>query len=290
MKLLTYRRADGTVAHGHLTDGGDAVVELGPGDLADVVGTGTPAPGDPATAVPLSDVRVLSPLGRPGKVICAATNYQEHIVEGGGTRVDKTRTSPKLFNKFDTSVAGPGDAFVIPAISTAVDWEVELAVVIGREAREVPVEKALDHVFGYATANDISLRALDGIGYERDTENPWVGFFDWLEGKWADGAAPVGPYLVTADEVPDPQALELSLTVNGTVWQQASTADMIFTCAELVAFASRLCTLRPGDMILTGTPAGVGATTSTFVRDGDEMVAEVNGLGRLATPVRAGGE
>jgi 2-keto-4-pentenoate hydratase/2-oxohepta-3-ene-1,7-dioic acid hydratase in catechol pathway len=289
MKLLTYRRADGTIAHGHLTDDGSAVVELGEGDLLALVASGDLPRAGTAEPVPLGEVTVLTPLPRPGKVLCSATNYQEHIREGGGEPVDKARTSPKLFSKPDTSVAGPDQPFVVPGISTAVDWEVELAVVIGSEARDVPPEKALDHVFGYATSNDISLRALDGIGFERDTENPWVGFFDWLDGKWADGSAPVGPYLVTADEVPDPQALELSLTVNGEVKQQASTGDMIFSCAELVSFASRLCTLRPGDMILTGTPAGVGATTSTFLRPGDEMVAEVEGMGRLRTPVHAAG-
>lgn len=142
-------------------------------------------------------------------------------------------------------------------------------------------------MFGYATSNDLSLRALDRIGFERDTENPWVGFFDWLEGKWADHSAPVGPYLVTTDEIVDPQNLAISLELNGEIRQHASTAGMIFSCAELVAFASRLCTLRPGDIILTGTPSGVGAITSTFLKDGDEMVAEVEGLGRLVTPVRS---
>jgi 2-keto-4-pentenoate hydratase/2-oxohepta-3-ene-1,7-dioic acid hydratase in catechol pathway len=155
--------------------------------------------------------------------------------------------------------------------------------VIGSEARGVGVDAALGHVFGYATSNDISLRSLD-IGYERDL-GPNVGFFDWLEGKWADGSAPVGPWLVTAGAVPDPQALGIRLEVNGEVRQQSSTREMIFSVAELVSFASRLCTLRPGDVILTGTPAGVGATTSTYLKDGDLVVTEVEGLGRLETPV-----
>lgn len=189
--------------------------------------------------------------------------------------------------EFDNAIAGPDDVFVIPEISAAADWEVELAVVIGRGGRNILVDRALSHVFGYATSNDLSLRALDRIGFERDTSNPWVGFFDWLEGKWADHSAPVGPYLVTADEVPDPQTLEISLRLNGEVRQQASTADMIFSCAELIAFASRLCTLRPGDIILVGTPSGVGATTGTSLKDGDVMVAEVEGLGQLVTEVHS---
>ncbi|MBE7162801.1 MAG: fumarylacetoacetate hydrolase family protein [Williamsia herbipolensis] len=290
MKLLTYRRADGTTGHGRLTEDGTAVRELGDGDLGALVAAGAPTGAggsDTGATVDLADVTVLTPLSRPGKVLCAASNYAEHIIEGGGVPVERTRSSPKLFNKFDTAIAGPGDAFVIPQISAAADWEVELAVVIGRECRDVAAEDALDHVFGYATANDLSLRALDRIGHERDTENPWVGFFDWLEGKWADGSAPVGPYLVTADEIPDPQALRITLELNGELRQDASTGGMIFGCAELIAFASRLCTLLPGDMILTGTPSGVGATTSTYLQDGDVMVAEVEGLGRLTTPVRA---
>lgn len=290
MKLLTYRRSDSTIGHGRLSESNAAaptVIELGDGDLGALV-SGT-EPADQAgtgSTVPLSDVTVLAPLLAPGKILCAATNYQQHIIEGGGTPVNKARTSPKLFNKFDTAIAGTGEVFVIPEISAAADWEVELCVVIGKEGRGISVDDALQHVYGYATSNDLSLRKLDKIGFERDTENPWVGFFDWLEGKWADGSAPVGPYLVTTDEVPDPQQLDISLTLNGKVWQQGSTADMIFSCAELVAFASRLCTLRPGDIILTGTPSGVGATTSTWLADGDEMVAEVHGLGKLITPVR----
>jgi len=284
MKLLTYRRNDATIGHGRLTDDGAGIVELGDGDLGVV---GAPDPATDAKMLALADVTVLAPLLAPGKILCAATNYQEHIVEGGGTPVNKTRTSPKLFNKFDTAIAGTGDVFQIPEISAAADWEVELAVLIGREGSSIPVDAALGYVFGYATANDLSLRALDRIGFERDTENPWVGFFDWLEGKWADHSAPVGPYLVTADEIGDPQHLAITLELNGEIRQQASTAGMIFSCAELLAFASRLCTLRPGDIILTGTPSGVGATTSTFLKDGDQMVAEVEGLGRLVTPVRS---
>jgi 2-keto-4-pentenoate hydratase/2-oxohepta-3-ene-1,7-dioic acid hydratase in catechol pathway len=288
MKLLTYRRADDSIGHGVLTDDGAGVIELGDGDLAGVVATGTApaAPTDEGPRLQLADLTVLTPLAAPGKILCAASNYQEHIDEGGGAAVDKTRTTPKLFNKFENAIAGPDDVFEIPEISAAADWEAELAVVIGRGGKNISVDDALDHVFGYATSNDISLRALDKIGFERDTENAWVGFFDWLEGKWADHAAPVGPYLVTADEIEDPQALPIRLELNGEIRQQSTTGAMIFSCAELIAFASRLCTLRPGDIILTGTPSGVGAATGTYLKDGDVMVAEVEGLGKLVTPVR----
>jgi 2-keto-4-pentenoate hydratase/2-oxohepta-3-ene-1,7-dioic acid hydratase in catechol pathway len=290
MKLLTYRRSDESIGHGRLTDDGGAIIELGDGDLGSLVAAGAvPAAADDADQrrLEFADVTVLTPLPNPGKLICAASNYQAHINEGGGAAVDKTRTSPKLFNKFANAIAGPGDVFEIPEISAAADWEVELAVVIGKAGRNIGADKALDHVFGYATANDISLRKLDKLGYDRDTENPWVGFFDWLEGKWADHSAPVGPYLVTADEIPDPQALPLRLSVNDETKQELTTGGMIFSCAELIAFASRLCTLAPGDIILTGTPSGVGATTGTYLQDGDVMVAEVEGLGKLVTPVRS---
>src|SRR5690606_11519776 len=156
---------------------------------------------------------------------------------------------------------------------------------IGRRAQDVSVENALSHVFGYATSNDISARSLD-LGVERDGE-AWTGFFDWLEGKWLDGSAPVGPYLVTADEIPDPQNLELTLELNGKIMQRGSSTDMVHTVAELVSFSSRLMTLNPGDVILTGTPSGVGATTGVFLKPGDSVVAEVQGLGSLTTPVVA---
>jgi 2-keto-4-pentenoate hydratase/2-oxohepta-3-ene-1,7-dioic acid hydratase in catechol pathway len=165
-----------------------------------------------------------------------------------------------------------------------MDWEAELGVVIGRGGRHLAVEDALDAVFGYVAANDVSARSLD-LGYERDTDDSAVKFFDWLEGKWCDGFAPMGPWILTADEVPDPQALGVRLTLNGEVRQSGSTADMIFTVAELVAFASRLMTLEPGDVLLTGTPAGVGAASGRFLTAGDEMTVSVDGLGSLTTKV-----
>ncbi|MGJ6981518.1 fumarylacetoacetate hydrolase family protein [Aestuariimicrobium soli] len=280
MKLVTYRTAEGQIRHGRL-DGTD-LHDLGEGDLSSVVAGGATDP--TGTVVPVDSVRVLAPLPRPGKVLCVAANYQEHILEAGGDPVDKSRISPRIFLKPDTAVIGPDDPFDIPEISAAADWEAELAVVIGTPARGISEDDALDHVFGYAASNDISLRKL-AIGHARDIEG-WVGFFDWLEGKWADGSAPLGPWLVTADEIPDPQDLPISLTLNGQVRQQATTGGMIYTVRELVAFCSRLCTLNPGDVILTGTPSGVGSATGDFLSDGDELVVDLGPLGRLRTPVR----
>jgi 2-keto-4-pentenoate hydratase/2-oxohepta-3-ene-1,7-dioic acid hydratase in catechol pathway len=164
-----------------------------------------------------------------------------------------------------------------------VDWELELAVVIGRTVRDVSVDDALGAVAGYSIINDISARSLDW-DVTRD-DDPWNAFFDWLNGKWLDGFAPMGPWLLTADEVPDPQRLHISLSVNGKVRQDASTRDMIFSVAELIAFTSRLMTLQPGDIIATGTPAGVGATTQTYLAPGDVIEGTIDGLGTLTTPV-----
>lgn len=280
MKWLTFDEA-GAVRHGYV-DGEDVVV-TGDGDLAGVVR------GEPETGAtrrrPLRDVRVLAPLLAPGKVIAVAANYQEHVKEAGAPARDEKTATPRLFLKPDTAITGPDTPVELNPITRQLDWEVEIAVIIGRAARDVSVAEAPEHVFGYATSNDISARSLD-LGVERDGE-AWTGFFDWLEGKWLDGSAPIGPYLVTADEVPDPQDLELTLAVNGRIMQRGSSADMVHTVAELVSFSSRIMTLNPGDVILTGTPSGVGATTGTYLKPGDTMVAEVQGLGSLTTPVVA---
>lgn len=280
MQWLTFDD-EGTVRHGYVDD--DEIVVTGDGDLAAVVR------GEAGSSAerrrPLQGARILAPLLTPGKVLAVAANYQEHVKEAGGPARDQAKATPRLFLKPDTSITGPDAPVTLNPITQQLDWEVEIAAVIGRRAQHVRVDEALDHVFGYATSNDISARSLD-LGVERDGE-AWTGFFDWLEGKWLDGSAPIGPYLVTADEVPDPQDLALTLTVNGEVMQQGSSTDMVHTIAELVSFSSRLMTLNPGDVILTGTPSGVGATTGVFLNPGDTMVAEVQGLGSLTTPIVA---
>jgi 2-keto-4-pentenoate hydratase/2-oxohepta-3-ene-1,7-dioic acid hydratase in catechol pathway len=172
----------------------------------------------------------------------------------------------------------------LPDVSGQVDWEAELAVVVGARARGVSVDNALGVVGGYMTSNDVSARSID-LGYERDIDDKAVSFFDWLAGKWCDGFAPLGPWLVTADEVPDPQDLTVELAVNGMTKQHGSTKDMIFTVAELIAHASRLMTLEPGDVILTGTPSGVGAASGEYLKAGDEMAVVVGRLGTLRNTV-----
>lgn len=280
MKLVTFEHA-GEILHGVLD--GEEIAVIGSGDLAAVVAGGSRTPS--GVVLPRGGVRLLAPLLEPGKIIAVAANYQEHVTESGRAARDVRTASPRLFLKPDTSIVGDGAEIELAPITTEFDWEAELAVVIGRVARNVAEAEALDHVFGYATSNDLSARSL-ALETPRDGE-AWTGFFDWLEGKWLDGSAPLGPWLVTVDEVPDPQSLAITLAVNGELKQAGTTAGMIHTVAELIAFSSRLMTLRPGDVILTGTPAGVGATTGTFLAPGDVVVAEIETLGALTTRIVA---
>ncbi|MFY1669626.1 fumarylacetoacetate hydrolase family protein [Plantactinospora sp. WMMB334] len=289
MKLLTYRRA-GAVRHGWLADD-RTVGELGDGDLSTLLGTGTLAGSDrpagwPAgQRYPLAEVEVLAPLLRPGKLLGVAANYQDHVTESGAPPLDRSTLAPRLFLMPPTAIVGPDAPIPMPAVSDEIDWEAELGVVIGRVARDVPVGTALDAVAGYCVANDVSARSMR-YGFARDRDAA-VTFFDWLAGKWLDGFAPYGPWLVTADEIGDPQDLTIELTVNGVTRQRGSTKDMIFSVAELVSFASRLMTLEPGDVLMTGTPAGVGATTGEFLAVGDEMTVRVEGLGSLTNRIVA---
>jgi 2-keto-4-pentenoate hydratase/2-oxohepta-3-ene-1,7-dioic acid hydratase in catechol pathway len=285
MKLVTFRH-DGLVRHGSLIEDGTVVLPLGNGDLTTFLNDGEGGAAGPA--FPLADVELLAPLLRPGKLLAVAANYQDHVSESGSEPLDKSRLSPRLFLKPPTAIVGPGADIPMPSVSTEVDWEAELAVVIGVTARDVPVGTALDVVGGYVTANDVSARSVD-FGYERDTGDSHVRFFDWLAGKWLDGFAPLGPWLVTADEVPDPQALDIRLDVNGKRRQDGSTKDMIFSVAELVSFASTLMTLEAGDVIMTGTPAGVGAATGEYLEVGDEMSVTIGDLGTLTNRVVAAG-
>lgn len=286
MRFVTYRR-DGELYHGRLA--GDqlesGVIELGPGDLLGVLeGEGLAAAGrrsGPERSA--AELTLTSPLLRPPKLLAVAANYADHIKEGGGTPMNPARATPRLFLKPSTAITGPYDPITLPRISTQNDWEVELAVVIGERCRDVPLDRALDVVAGYLTANDVSARSIEP-GFERDEEHAHP-FFDWLLGKWPDGFAPLGPYLVSADEVPDPQDLELVLEVDGTVRQQGSTKDMIFSVAELIAFASSVMTLEPGDVIETGTPDGTGAALGVFLKPGEVMTARVGDLGEQRTPV-----
>jgi 2-keto-4-pentenoate hydratase/2-oxohepta-3-ene-1,7-dioic acid hydratase in catechol pathway len=228
---------------------------------------------DPAT---LPAVRGTPRLGVPftgiSKIVGIGLNYRAHANEAGMP----IPTEPVMFMKATTCISGPDDPIMKPVDSTKLDWEVELGIVIGRETRRVAEANALNHVAGYCTFNDVSERSFQ---LERGGQ--------WDKGKGCDSFGPIGPWLVTKDEVPDPQALRLWLDLNGERMQDSSTADMVFSCAEIVSYVSRFMTLLPGDVICTGTPQGVGMGRGRFLAIGDRLRLAVDGLGEQQQTVVA---
>jgi len=232
---------------------------------------------------PLDSVRLLAPVPRPSKVIALAGNYSEHIKEAGLSLglSDSPRKStvPRPFLMPATVVVGPDEQIPWPVYSEQIDYEIELAVVIGKTVRQVSSDEALDCVCGYTICNDVSARS---VTFRKDrSPRPWDEFYDWLNGKWADSFLPTGPYLLTADEVPDVQNLDMELKVNGEVRQKANTAQMIYPVADIVSFLSHIMTLEPGDVIATGTPAGVAMATGKFLQGGDVIECTIDNLGTL---------
>ena len=285
MKLITFQTADGlrlgvVVAEGVLpvesSDAGDALTlqtlfTQGEAALPRVRAAVERSPGVGALRQE-SDLRLGPCVYQPGKILCVGLNYRRHAEETGAPFPQ----TPVLFSKFNNTLAAACEAVPLPKVASQYDYEVELGVVIGRRASSVPVERALEYVLGYCTANDLSARDLQ----TRTSQ--------WLLGKTLDRFCPVGPYLATRDEVPDPQRLALRTWVNGELRQNSSTADMIFSVAEIVSYASQYMTLEPGDLIITGTPEGVilgMPEPRTWLKPGDEVIVEVEGLGRLITPL-----
>jgi 2-keto-4-pentenoate hydratase/2-oxohepta-3-ene-1,7-dioic acid hydratase in catechol pathway len=233
--------------------------------------------------------KLLAPIPTPSKVICLAGNYGAHIVEGGGVPPERSTTFPYFFWKPPTTtLTDPGAPVRIPRVSPDhIDWEIELGVIIGRTARHVSEKNALSHVAGYTVCNDISDRRfrINPGRSPRDKDS----FFDWLHGKWHDTFLPMGPCVRMAASLPDPQNLRLVLKVNGTVMQDASTAQMIFPVAALISILSSFVTLAPGDIIVTGTPSGVGHARKPpiYLKPRDLLEAEIEGIGVLRNPVEA---
>jgi 2-keto-4-pentenoate hydratase/2-oxohepta-3-ene-1,7-dioic acid hydratase in catechol pathway len=227
------------------------------------------------------------PIPEPAKVILLAGNYAAHIQEGGGQAAERQETYPYFFWKPPgTTLTNPGDPVRIPAVSPDhIDWEVELGVIIGKKCRGVSEKDALSYVAGYSVCNDISDRKFQINPGRKKREKD--GFFDWLHGKWHDTFLPMGPCILVATAVPDPQKLPLKLKVNGQVMQDANTAQMIFPVAALVSILSSFVTLEPGDIISTGTPSGIGAARKPpiFLKPGDVVEAEIGGIGLLRSPV-----
>ena len=226
-----------------------------------------------AAIYPLSAVTLKAPVLRPGKIICIGLNYRDHAAESG----QAVPEFPTVFAKYNNCVIGPGEAIVHPKISQKVDYEAEFGVVIGRRAKAVAEADALNYVAGYLPFNDVSARDFQ------------ARVSQWVMGKSFDTFAPMGPALVTADEIPDPQALDIRLTIGGEVLQSSNTRNLVFTVANLVHQISAVMTLDPGDVIATGTPGGVGAARKPprFLHPGDIVRVEIEKLGVLENPVVA---
>jgi 2-keto-4-pentenoate hydratase/2-oxohepta-3-ene-1,7-dioic acid hydratase in catechol pathway len=279
VQLLAFTRGGADRAGTRLgirTDAGirDLTERLGVGDVGELLSRGIAADELRTSARELIDpatVTLRAPITRPGKIICVGLNYHDHCREQNV----EPPTYPMLFSKFANAVADPGAVVTRPRATEKLDLECELAVVIGRRASRIGRDEAPSAIFGYTVLNDVTMRDLQ----KEDRQ--------WLRAKGSDRFAPMGPVVVTADEMGDSQALGLRSSVNGETWQDSSTAEMVFDVASIVAFASRTITLEPGDVIATGTPAGVGnyQTPPRYLKDGDVMRCEIDGIGVIENPV-----
>ncbi len=236
---------------------------------------------------PLARTRLLAPVLYPGAIFCAGANYRDHMLEmarvsGNPPEKDPHEVGLKPWHFIKTSrasVVGPGVRVPLPAFSQKVDWEVELAAVIGRPARNVSVDDALRYVAGYTIANDLSARDVGRRPHVADG-SPFK--MDWLSQKCFEGSCPLGPWITPASEIPDPQKLAMKLWVNDELMQDSHTSEMIFTTAEQIAHLSTRVTLQPGDLVLTGTPAGVGMGRGRFLRAGETVRLWIEGIGELS--------
>lgn len=287
MKLVTFIH-NGQSRIGALTGGG-AIVDLNranpqlPTDMLAFLAGGADtkalaekavASALPSAVVARSAVTLQAPLPRPGKILCIGLNYRDHAAESNQPIPDH----PTVFAKYNNTVVGPGAAIVLPTVTEKVDYEAEFAFVIGRTARNVAAADALDYVAGYLPFNDVSAR-----DYQMRTSQ-------WTVGKTFDTFGPMGPALVTSDEIPNPHDLDISLTINGEVLQSSNTSNLIFSVNELIADLTSFMTLEPGDLISTGTPSGVGSARKPqrWLRAGDVVAITIEGLGTLENPVVAG--
>ncbi len=230
----------------------------------------------PDDAAPVKEYVLQAPIPNPEKIICIGLNYADHAAESGAAIPEE----PVVFNKFLTALRADGENIELPPESDSVDYEAELVVVIGKEGKRISEEHALDYVAGYTCGHDVSAR--DWQKYKPQGQ--------WLCGKSFDSFAPIGPALVTADEIPDPHKLDIKFRLNGEEMQSSNTEQFIFNVNQLIAYLSTVCTLRPGDLLFTGTPPGVGAARKppVFLKPGDTAEVEIAGIGVLTNPVVAG--
>jgi len=271
MRLVTFQPlGKGAIPQAGIVSG-DRVTGLGR-DMLSVIASGRPAESE-GPSYELSTVRLLAPIPRPPKFICVGLNYRDHAREAGL----EIPSVPTIFSKFSNVVIGPGVTIVLPKISKRPDYEAEFAFIIGLGGRHIPAASALDHVFGYTIVNDVSAR-----DYQMATSQ-------WLMGKTFDTFAPMGPWIVTRDEIADPHSLDLTLEIGGEILQHSNTRELVFGVPALIEFISSVVTLEPGDVVATGTPAGVGFARKPprYLRDGDEVVIRIQGIGELRNPVIA---
>jgi 2-keto-4-pentenoate hydratase/2-oxohepta-3-ene-1,7-dioic acid hydratase in catechol pathway len=275
MKLLSFRRsADSAVEVGILIgDQVGALKSLGYSCMISTIGKGTsgiPANGEGLEMLPLASVKLTAPIVRPPKVICIGLNYRDHAEESNMKIPDR----PTVFAKFPHTVIGPGDAVVLPKASTQPDYEAEFAVVIGKPGRYIKKENWKDHVFGYTIVHDVSARDFQ------------LATSQWIMGKTFDTFCPMGPVITTADEIADPHQLDVRLTLNGQVLQDSNTKHLIFDLPTLIEHLSSVFTLESGDIISTGTPAGVGFARKPpiYLKPGDTATIYVQGIGELTNP------
>jgi len=268
MRLVTFQTEAGATPQAGIVSS-DQVIGLGR-DMLSVIASGTL----PALAGPrydLAAVKLLAPISRPPKFICVGMNYRDHAREAGV----EIPSVPTIFSKFSNVVIGPGAPIVLPKNSSRPDYEAEFAFVIGPGGRHIPAAQALDHVFGYTIVNDVSAR-----DHQTATSQ-------WLISKSFDTFAPMGPWIVTRDEIADPHALDLQLEIGGDVLQHSNTRELVFGVPALIEYISSVVTLEPGDIVATGTPAGVGFARKPprYLRPGDEVVIRIQGIGELRNPV-----
>ena len=264
MRFATIRTADGSTTAARLD--GDMLVPLAAADVGELLAAGSAVPERPgASPVPAGQASFAPVVPRPSKVICVGLNYREHILETGRELPEY----PTLFAKFADTLLGARDDLRLPALSDRIDWEVELAVIIGRPVYRASRDEAAAAIAGYTVSNDVSVR-----DWQRRT-------VQWLQGKAFQHTTPVGPYLVTGDEVGDAADLDIRCEVDGAVMQQSRTSDLLFSPADIAAYASQVITLQPGDLLLTGTPGGVGNARQppVYLQPGQTMRSVIEGLG-----------
>jgi 2-keto-4-pentenoate hydratase/2-oxohepta-3-ene-1,7-dioic acid hydratase in catechol pathway len=271
MRLVTFQPPHGHPQAGILSN--REVLPTGL-DMLSVCAAGHAEP-EVAPSFDIDSVRLLAPIPRPPKFICIGLNYRDHAAEAKA----EVPSVPTIFNKFPSVVIGPGAPIVLPRVSSKPDYEAEFAFVIGRGGRYISAARAMEHVFGYTIVNDVSARDFQNATSQ------------WLMGKTFDTFAPMGPWIVTKDEIADPHALDISLEIGGHVLQKSNTRELIFKIPELIEYISQVVTLEPGDVVATGTPAGVGFSHKPprWLRPGDETIVRIQGIGELRNPVIAEG-